>query len=78
MKTSKSKYKNFDAAMCKILAISHEELIRLEKEWKDSCKKRPKSVAVFTLPLVELTVVQASSADPWASGLHRQYDSQLS
>jgi hypothetical protein len=35
METSQSKeFKNFDAAMRKILTVSHDELKRREEEWK--------------------------------------------
>jgi hypothetical protein len=36
-------FQNFDAAVGKILSVSHEELQRREKEWKDQRERKKRA-----------------------------------
>jgi hypothetical protein len=40
IRQDKSDFKNFDAAVQKILSVSHDELKRREEEWKKQHKGR--------------------------------------
>jgi len=40
MKTDPTEFQKFDAAMTKIMSVSHDELKRREAEWKKQRKRR--------------------------------------